>query len=62
MMEGGGPSIMESLEHIGVNGRDEEGHFQPTGTTGGMVGGLQCSKTRFPSFTHKNPWNNSCAI
>ena len=43
MMEGGGPSIMESLEHIGVNGRDEE-HFQPAT---GMVGG-QCSKTSLP--------------
>ena len=35
MMEGGGPSIMESLEHIGVNGREED-HFQPAS---GMVGG-----------------------
>ena len=43
MMEGGGPSIMESLEHIGVNGREEE-HFQPAT---GMVGG-QCSKTSLP--------------
>ena len=43
MMEGGGPSIMESLEHIGVNVRDEE-HFQPAT---GMVGG-QCSKTSLP--------------
>ena len=43
MMEGGGPSIMESLEHIGVNGREEE-HFQPAS---GMVGG-NCSKTSLP--------------
>jgi len=34
---------MESLEHIGVNGREEE-HFQPAT---GMVGG-QCSKTSLP--------------
>ena len=34
---------MESLEHIGVNVRDEE-HFQPAT---GMVGG-QCSKTSLP--------------